>query len=295
MKYKLAFFAALVVLVALWFTFKGARGIDQPTIPNKAPIPALFEDKSLFLSSIKKVQDSRYNKRVTGLTVPHHLLASDLIARAFHFASRGKYRRILLLCPDHFKLGDSNISTTGRNFATVFGELSTDREAVQQLKKLSFVHEQNFLYREHGIETILPFIKYYFSNAKIIPLVIKTTTSKSQLDQVITNLKQVLKVDSLVVQSTDFSHYLTPSEADVRDQQTIEVLRRANPDDIFTLTQPSHLDSLAAQYIQMRLQNEFFESKIQLLDHKNSQDYSQEKVESSTSYIVQGYCIENGK
>lgn len=281
--------AVLLVFILLWLFFKGTRRIDKPAVQYKTPIPAQFEDKSRFLSPIKKIQDSPSDKRVTGLTVPHHLLARDIIAGAFHFASRGRYRRILILSPDHFNLGDSSISTTGRNFLTGFGELHTDWEGVQQLEKLSFVQEQNFFYREHGIEAVLPFVKYYFPDAKIIALAIKATTPKSQLVQMVNVLKRILKPDSLIIQSTDFSHYLTPSQASVRDQQTIKILNRANPENLFTLTQPANLDSIAAQYIQMRLQNEFFGSKFHLLGHKNSQDYTSEKIESSTSYIVQAY------
>ncbi len=256
---------------------------------NCSPVPSQFEDKALFLSPIKQVQADPSHAIITGITVPHHLLARDLIAKAFNFASRGKYSKILVICPDHFNLGDSNFSTTERDFSTVFGKLKTDVDAVQKLENLPFVHNQDFFYREHGIGAELPFIKYYFPQARVIALAIKGNASKEQLDQIVDKLKQILTPDSLIVQSTDFSHYLTPSQAESCDKQTLEILKSGGPERLFTLNQPANLDSIAAQYIQMRLQKEFFGSIFHLSDHKNSQDYTKEKVYSSTSYIVQTY------
>jgi len=294
MKFKLTLLLLLVVLVSFWFLHKGTSALSQSIATrNQASIPAQYEDKSLFLSAIKQIQNNPSGEITTGLTVPHHLLAKDLIAKAFDFSSKGKYNQILLLSPDHFNLGDSNISTAERNFSTVFGELKTDTDVTRRLEELPFVHKQDFFYREHGLQAELPFIKYYFPEAKIIILTFKETTPKDQLEQTVDELKKILTPDSLVIQSTDFSHYLTPNQAEIHDEQTIKVLEQADPGALFALSQPSNLDSIAAQYVQMRLQNELFGSKFYLLDHKNSQDYTKEKVESSTSYIVQAYLKNN--
>jgi len=290
MKLKFTIGLLIVALAGFFFLPKSAQVLRQSiTGQNQGVIPPQFGDKSLFLSPIKQVNNIPSAEFVTGLTVPHHLLARDLIAEAFNFASRGKHSQILLISPDHFNLGDSNISTTARNFSSVFGELETDAAAVAGMEKLSFIHEQDFFYREHGLQAVLPFIKYYFPKAKIIALTFKETTPRLQLEQTVDELKKILTPDSLVVQSTDFSHYLTPDQAARRDEQTIKILKQGDAAGLFSLNQPANLDSIASQYVQTRLQNEFFKSKFYLLDHKNSQDYTKEKVESSTSYIVQAY------
>jgi AmmeMemoRadiSam system protein B len=289
MKLKLAILLLSCFALVLLF-HKSATVREQPIIShNQSPIPAMYNDKALFLSPIKQVKSSPSPETITGLTVPHHLLVSDLIAKAFNFASRGKYNRIILLSPDHFNLGDSNVSTTQKNFLTVFGEIKTDAEAVEKLKILPFIHKQDFFYREHGVQAELPFIKYYFPEAKIIALTFKATTPKAELEQVIAELKKILTAETLVIQSTDFSHYLTAEQANIKDAETIKILEQADAEKLFTLNQPDNLDSIAAQYVQTRLQIEFFGSKLSIIDHKNSQDYTKEKVASSTSYIVEAY------
>ena len=65
-----------------------------------------------------------------------------------------------------------------------------------------------------------------------------------------------LLVDSktLVIQSTDFSHYLDHGKARRRDQQTMNTLALNDPEAVTRLRQPAHLDSKAAQFVQMALQ-----------------------------------------
>ena len=288
---RLIKFCGLGAIILLCLSLFVVSKIDSRKLPPTPdnPIPAEYSDKSLFLSAIKQTPVNPSQEIITGITVPHHLLAINLIAKAFDFASSQKISQVLIMSPDHFNLGDTNISTSLRNFSTIFGELNCDSQSVQQIEKLPLVHDEDFFYREHGIEAELPFIKYYFPNAKIIVIAIKESTPKDQLDSLTDKLEQVLASDSLVVQSTDFSHYLPPADAALRDQQTIDVLKNANPAALFTLNEPANIDSIGSQYIQMRLQNELFQAKFNLLDHKNSQDYTSEKVESSTSYIVQAY------
>jgi len=279
------FLALLAGGVLLWTNHKSQiQNLQSPGL-----IPPQFTDKSLFLSPIIQSTTSPTTNIVTGITVPHHLLARDLIANAFKFASSSTPDQILLISPDHFNLGKTDVSISQSDFSTVSGDISEDTASALQLQKLNFISTQNFFYREHGLGAELPFIKYYFPNAKIIVMTFKESTPKNEIDEVVNALKKVLNKNSLVIQSTDFSHYLTPENAELHDEQTLKVFQNETADQLFTLNQPDNTDSIACQYIQTRLQKEFYNSKLQILAHKNSQSYTTEKVESSTSYIVQGY------
>ena len=52
-------------------------------------------------------------------------------------------------------------------------------------------------------------------------------------------------------------------------------------------TRPKHLDSRGAQYVQMRLQREHFQSRPVVILNRNSQAYSDRPESETTSYIVQ--------
>ena len=179
---------------------------------------------------------------------------------------------------------------SSEDFSTVFGTISADTGDAAELKRLPFVTEQNFFYREHGLGAEIPFIKYYFPNAKILAITIKESSSPTEIDQLTEALKKIVDQNTLVIQSTDFSHYLTPAQANIRNQQTLQALHQGNPAAILQLGQPQNIDSTAAQYIQMRLQQEVFHSELQILAHKNSQAYTTDPVTSSTSYIIEGWA-----
>lgn len=261
---------------------KIVRGEDKP-------IGAQYTDASLFLSPINNSKGKVASAKITGLIIPHHLLAIDLIAAAFKYISNGNYQNIVLLSPDHYSAGQTEISVTERNFSTVFGEVKTDKEISQNLEVLPFISESDFFYREHGLQAILPFIRYYFPEAKVTALSFKPTVSRAQLDKTITILKKDLGSDSLIIQSTDFSHYLSPEQAAQLDDVSISALRSSNLENILALKQPDNLDSVAALYIQASLQADFFKARTEILEHKNSQDYTNLEVASSTSYISAVY------
>ncbi len=286
----------LVLMLILWFwipRFSPSPRTNPQTVkipdPILAAIPAQFTDASLFLSPIRHTTSSPWTNTVTGITVPHHLLASDLIVDTFAAASTQHYDQIIVMSPDHFFLGSTIISVTDRDWLTVFGKLTTKTTFVNELKKLPNVSRADFFYREHGLQAEMPFIKHYWPNTPVIGLAIKETATKSDLDPLVEILKKNLTAHTLIVQSTDFSHYLPANIADKRDSETLAVLKKFEPSEIFTLHQPNNLDSTAAQYIQMRLQKEFFHSSLTILNHRNSQAYTREYVEKTTSYITQVY------
>ena len=265
------------------------RSVTSPLAPTSetSPLASEYNDISLFLSAIKQTTAKADMARITGLIVPHHLLAKDLMASAYARAAGNRYSTIVILSPDHFSAGKKNISTTERDFSTVFGTVSNNKEIYAALAALPFVSSGDFLYREHGLETQLPFIKYYFPEATVVPIVFKPETTADQLDQIAAILEKSLPPDSLIVESTDFSHYLTPAAAALNDQKSWQTITSEN--NAFTLNQPDNIDSKAALYLEMKLQKDFYQAKPQLLFHKNSQDYTKDSVASSTSYLVVAY------
>ena len=61
------------------------------------PVSAQYTDGTLFLSAIKQNETEPSSEIISGLIVPHHLLAKDIIAATFAYASQGNYRDIVLL------------------------------------------------------------------------------------------------------------------------------------------------------------------------------------------------------
>src|SRR5438093_5421238 len=93
-----------LLLAALFLTSRWLAADDAQ------PAPAQFTGKSIFLSAISKAAVGALPQRhISGITVPHHLLARDLIANTFALESSGSYRRVIVISPDHKILHENDI------------------------------------------------------------------------------------------------------------------------------------------------------------------------------------------
>lgn len=227
---------------------------------------------------------------VTGITVPHHLLAADLIARGFWAAADGAYDRVILLSPDHYKLVEGAFSTSGTGMNTPFGFLRGDAEAARNLLDRPAFEQHPDLGIEHGLSGVAPFIKAFFPDARILPVVASIHTTEADWQAASDALLQIADDRTLIVQSTDFSHYLPLPTAIRRDQEVLSIIATADPAPVADLIQPDHMDSKAAQFIQTDLQSRLGSHGV-VVGNRNSVEYGTDP-RSTTSYITTIYLRE---
>ena len=271
------------------FSFLTTLSIGAPS--KDVAYPSLYQNAAFFEEAIRNEADVVVpSSTVTGITVPHHLLAPDLIARGFHAASLGHYHRLIILFPDHFKQVKKPFATTLRNFNTPFGTLTTDVDAVTSLlASTNLIDESDLFEKDHGIQAVLPFAGFHFPNAKVVPVCLGISSQPNQWRELVDALAPLVDEKTLVIQSTDFSHYLPPGEAARRDRETLNLLAVDDIAAIEKLLQPDHLDSKAAQWVQMTLQREIYSAAPVVIANENSQGHVPWPIRRTTSYIVQIY------
>jgi poly-gamma-glutamate synthesis protein (capsule biosynthesis protein) len=261
----------------------GPRALAAPDSPRFQP---QVHDAHLFQKALEKERPAKVYPTVTGVTVPHHLLAADLIARGIWAASGKRYDRIVLMSPDHFRKTTKIIATTSNGFETPLGSVDVHAPSVQQLlSSQDSVEESDLFVHEHGILAILPFIAFIFPRVPVVPLVLNTSSQIDSWDIIADLVRSIITPNTLIVQSTDYSHFLLPGTARQRDQETLNLIATGVPSSVATLHQSNHIDSKAAQYVQLRLQSQFFNSHQVVIANRNSTEYSP-YVGPSTSYIV---------
>ena len=227
--------------------------------------------------------------RVTGIVVPHHAVALDLIEETFRCSANQDIKRIILLSPDHFRRSTTPFATTLEDFQTLGGCVKSDDEAVNEILKNNSTSTSTLFFREHGVQILLPYIAKYFPNAKVLPIALRIDSKKVHWASLIDTLEPLVTSETLIVQSTDFSHYLSHQQARYHDQQTMNTLALGSPESILELKQPEHLDSKAAQFIHMELQRRKGAVGPIVLQNRNCQQYSPVLERETTSYITQVY------
>jgi poly-gamma-glutamate synthesis protein (capsule biosynthesis protein) len=252
------------------------------------PIASLYSDPAPFLEAIRhETPKVPFTTRITGITVPHHLLAIDLIARGFWAASGSDVDRIIILSPDHFRRSKHAFATTRQSICSPLGCVTTDAAAVATLLADHSLFEESGLFdKEHGVAAMLPFVAHFFPKAKIVPLVISYDSKRADWDRATAMLMPLLTPKTIIVQSTDFSHYLPLGVALQRDQEMLNILSARDSDAVTTLQLANHIDSKAAQYIQLRLQAHLGSTGPIVVASRNALEYVP-FASSLTTYEVQ--------
>ena len=256
--------------------------------------PAFYLDAALYREAIASEAAPAKSLAVTGLTMPHHLVAADLMVRAFRTVEGARYDRVILLSPDHFFKSRRTLATTTRSFDTIFGPVPVDAAATQHLASFGDIAEESDLFvNEHGIAALLPLVRRFLPDIPIVPVTVAIGSKPADWDRAAQALRSIITDRTLVIQSTDFSHYLPVKTAIQRDQETLNVIASADMAALAALRQPDHLDARGAQAIQTLIQRDVFASHGVVIANRNQAEY-EPVTTSTTSYIAMAYARDAG-
>ena len=123
------------------------------------------------------------------------------------FVKNKRIKRVIVMSPSHVHSFHGIALPGYTKYKTILGDIDVDRGAISWLKEhalfkvLSYAHVP-----EHAIEVQLPFLQNTIEEFKIIPLVVGNLTRKDY-EQVSVALSNVIDDKTLVVISSDFTHY----------------------------------------------------------------------------------------
>jgi len=166
-------------------------------------------------------------QRVCGGIVTHHFLASGLMVRFFAgLQGQASPETIVLVGPNHFHQGLANISISSLPWKTPFGVVQTDGQWVQKIgAAIQLPEDPEAFSGEHSVGVLIPFLKYYFPQSRVVPVLIDVNAQIYDLGRLRTVLSTLLKnPNTLLLLSMDFSHDSVAAVADARDTETQEVI-----------------------------------------------------------------------
>ncbi len=126
-------------------------------------------------------------------------------------------QRVVVLAPSH-RVAFRGIATSEANeFRTPLGDIPVDTEAVELATRLPQVGylEQAFQ-GEHALEVQLPFLQRTLNNFRLVPFIVGDT----QAEEVAQLLDLLWGDETLIVISSDLSHYHDYADAMQRDRHT---------------------------------------------------------------------------
>lgn len=262
------------------------------TIEPSLPPASLHEIMSgIYAADAREEPSPSYP--VSAVVVPHHLTAAESIAAGIRSLTATPVERIVLLSPDHFNRCPSLLCTTNAVFKTPLGTIRTDAPSARTLRHSAFVTVLPELFQhEHGIGAVLPFIGHYLPNVPVIPLVLSHHQPwKHRKQEIADTLAAVLDDEkTLLVVSSDFSHYLPAAQADQKDEETAKALFAADLSALEDLQNPSQSDCPACLWILTKIAGERGFLNPSVLLHTNSARILHEpNLKETTSHFSIAY------
>jgi MEMO1 family protein len=187
-------------------------GYFYPSDPQK-----LKREISLLLD-IAKPQKS-YDK-IFGIVAPHagYVYSGKTAAYAYNLIKDKDIKTVIVISPSHSEYFPGVCVYEGDAYETPFGEIEVDKEKAGKLceeSRIIFKGVQGHR-KEHALEVQLPFLQSVIKDFKIVPIVIGDQ-GKMFVDELAKKLSEVYDDDTLIVASSDLSHFhdsLTANQLD---------------------------------------------------------------------------------
>jgi len=189
--------------------------------------------------------------------------SGDVAAHAFKHIQPGQYDRVVILAPSHFAPIEGCSIPIAQAFVTPLGAVALDQEAIQRVSTSPLISTRSLHYdprserrptheREFAIEVVLPFLQERIGQFLLVPILVGKLTDlegdyrEDRLSVVADSIRDILHERTLLVISTDFTHYgaqynYTPFDESVDiptairglDRKAFELLLRKDSGEFF--------------------------------------------------------------
>ena len=199
-------------------------------VPYNWPLFYAALEKQAAKEAKAENSDNQAKERAVAAIAPHHDLAAEYTAELFSKLRSSEIKTVIIIGPNHENSGTADAITGLIDYRLLDGALGTDKEWVDWLvqEKLAISESGRFV-NEHSIYALVPFIKYYFPEAKIVPIILKGGLPQEQAlllgESLANRIEASDAIDSvIIIGSIDFSHYLTSEQANLKDLKTKEAI-----------------------------------------------------------------------
>jgi AmmeMemoRadiSam system protein B/AmmeMemoRadiSam system protein A len=171
-------------------------------------------EKKTLLAKIAKMWDASAPEIKTGnicaLIVPHagYQYSGECAAKAFKTLKK-KYDTVIIIGASHrYAMKDTISVPLFDSYTTPLGKTAIAKEKVEQLLNASKIFRDipDALANEHSVQIEVPLLQYALKDAKIV-LIITGQLSKDKMKEAGEKIAQVWDEKTLLVVSTDFTHY----------------------------------------------------------------------------------------
>ena len=211
--------------IFLLFQISATFASVRPEIAAGSFYPKNSEDLKSYIVKVLHHSPVEYHDAyVRAIIVPHagYAYSGKLAAQAFKQLQGLNPKRIIIIGPAHFvDVGENVVLPNANYWRTPLGEVAID----QQLRD-DLLQEGNYIISddqphvpEHAVEVELPFLQVLFPEVPILPIAINSIDRAQEFAAL---LSKYVDRQTLLIISTDMSHYYPALTADAMDGRAIK-------------------------------------------------------------------------
>jgi len=204
------------------------KDIRQPAVAGQFYPENKEELEAMINEYLAEVKTQNFQGVIQQIIVPHagYIYSGKVAAYGFNQLKNAKFKRAVIIGRSHNNLFSGVAADDHSVWLTPLGKVKVDKDFINLLKSTTLTvfidstpHEE-----EHSLEVMVPFlIKTLGPEIKIVPLLFGDNREEdiSALGQA---LGKILDKSTVIIISSDLSHYPTYSDAQNLDQKTIAAI-----------------------------------------------------------------------
>jgi len=227
---------------------------------------------------------------IKGGITPHHLLADGMMGSFYKTLrdSTSGIERVIVIGPDHFQSAGEPVKSFNLAWETPLGVLEPDIDKIEELSELLDFMEigtEDVFTNEHTITAQVPYIKYAFPKAKIVPIIIDYKLESHELNQLIEQVENIIDKNTIILCSMDFSHYLIQSISDEKDIESLNAIRNFDYNTIAGF-KDDNLDSPNSAILFLKLMESLEAKNVHVLESSSATKIMKKDTTDNTTYFT---------
>jgi AmmeMemoRadiSam system protein B/AmmeMemoRadiSam system protein A len=211
---------------------------EKPTVRQAAVAgqfyPASPEElRRMINDDLTQVSDPPLSGNLVALVAPHagYIYSGKVAAHSYALLKGKKFDRVIVIAPSHYENFPFVSVYDGDAYATPLGNVPVDKEFAAKLAKSNSLirlstrgHTPAQEQGEHALEVQLPFLQSVLGDFKLVPIVMGDQNYEIERALGLSLAKLVKGTSTLIVASSDLSHFHTYDEASKMDHKTLKAI-----------------------------------------------------------------------
>ena len=205
---------------------------------------------------------------------------------------------VIILSPNHTGYGSSVSFDPDDKWSTPLGDVDVDLEISDRIlqrikgKVPDAAFDPSAQMREHALEVHLPFLQMLRPDVRIVPLTLSNLTFQSikllgvAIAEIIMEIEDNVGERSLIVASSDMTHFESADTAKKKDMMAIEKIKKLDTEGFIDVVESNNITLCGLYTIPVMMEAVKHYSKIkktspkiELIDYTNSGDVTHDRQE----------------